>query len=125
MTSIFDRLSASEVKQVKAAGREVKLPEGWSPISEATGADKAYILCKGEVSVRKGGQEVARLGEGELFGEQAIVHRSLRTASIVALTPLELIHYTSEDIEGLVRDVPGFKDALEQAAAERVGGSEG
>ena len=125
MTSIFDRLSASEVKQVKAAGREVKLPEGWSPISESTGADKAYILCKGEVSVRKGGQEIARLGEGELFGEQAIVHHTLRTASIVALTPLELIHYTAEDIEGLVRDVPSFKHALEQAAAERVGDSEG
>ena len=53
------------------------------------------------------------------------MHHTLRTASIVALTPLELIHYTTEDIEGLVRDVPSFKHALEQAAAERVGDSEG
>lgn len=121
MTSIFDSLSADQVEKVKSAGREVKLPEGWSPIGESTGADKAYILCKGEVSVRQHGEEIARLGEGEIFGEQAIVHHTLRTASIVALTPLELIHYTSEEMEGLVRDVPGFREAIEKSAAERVG----
>lgn len=121
MSSIFESLGPTQVKRVTAAGRAVRLPEGWSPIGERTGADKAYILTSGEVSVRKGGQEIARLGEGEIFGEQAIVNRSLRSATIVALTPLELLHYTSEDIEKLLAEVPGFREAIERAAAERVG----
>ena len=73
------------------------------------------------MSVRKGGQEIARLGEGELFGEQAIVNHTLRTASIVALTPLELLHFTSERFERLVADVPGLRDAIDASAAERLG----
>lgn len=121
MSSIFERLSPGQVEKVKAAGRRVTLPEGWSPIGERTAADKAYILLSGEVSVRKGGQEIARLGEGELFGEQAIVNHTLRTASIVALTPLELLHFTSERFERLVADVPGLRDAIDASAAERLG----
>lgn len=121
MSSIFESLTPTQVKRVTAAGRSVRLPEGWSPISERTGADKAYILTSGEVSVRKGGQEIARLGEGEIFGEQAIVNHTLRSATIVALTPLELLHYTSEDIQKLLDEVPGFREAVERAAAERVG----
>lgn len=121
MSSIFEGMAPKQVERVKAAGRAVRLPEGWSPIGEQTSADKAYILTSGEVSVRKGGQEIARLGEGEIFGEQAIVNRTLRTATIVAMTPLELLHFTSEDIEKLLAEVPGFREAIDRAAAERLG----
>lgn len=121
MSSIFDRLSPEQVDRVKAAGRRVTLPEGWSPIGQQTAADKAYILLDGEVSVRKGREEIARLGPGELFGEQAIVNRTLRTASIVALTPLVLLHYTAEDLERLLADVPGLRSAIDDSAAERLG----
>ena len=72
------------------------LPEGWAPISESTGADKAYIILDGTVSVRSHGEEVARLGPGDIVGEAAILNHSLRTATIVALTPLELIHFTKD-----------------------------
>ena len=41
-------------------------------------------------------RRVAQLGPGDIVGEAAIVNHSLRTATIVALTPLELIHFTDE-----------------------------
>ena len=44
---------------------------------------------------------------------------SLRTASIVALTPLELIHFTAEQLERLAEDMPAFHEALEKTAAAR------
>lgn len=120
-TSIFDTLSAAEAAQVKAAGTPVTLPAGWSPIGQQTPADKAYILTSGEVSVRRNGTEIATLGAGQIIGEAAIVNHTLRSASIVALTPLEVIHYTSEKLEQLVAEIPAFAAALASAAAERHG----
>jgi CRP-like cAMP-binding protein len=119
--SIFDGMSPQEVERIKSAGTAVKLPEGWSPIWETTPPDKAYILTKGEVSVRRGGQEIATLGPGQIMGEAAIVNHALRNASIVALTPLELIHFTSEQVRRLIDEVPAFRRALEAAASERLG----
>lgn len=118
---IFDGFTDDEVDKIKNAGTYVTTPEGWSPIWERTPADKAYILLSGQVSVRQGGEEIATIGPGELIGEKAIVNHSLRTASIVALTKLEMLHFTSEAVRRLSDEVPSFKKALEQTAADRMG----
>lgn len=121
MTSFFDSFTPQEVARISARGRHVTLPEGWSPIWERTPADKAYILLQGTVSVRRHGEEIAQLGPGEIMGEQAIVGHKLRNASIVALTPLEVIHFTSETVRELCEEMPSFKAALDEVAKSRLG----
>ena len=121
--SILDALDPADAQRVLAAGRELTLPQGWSPIAESTPADKAYLITEGEVSVRKGGTEIATLGPGTVVGESAIVNRTLRSATIVALTPLKVVHFTSEGIQQLATEVPAFGEALRAAAAERLEGS--
>ena len=121
--SILDALDPGDVRRVLAAGTALTLPQGWSPISEQTPADKAYILEQGEVSVRRRGQEVATLGPGQIIGEAAILNRSLRTASVVAVTPLRVLHLTGEALERLVVEVPAFGEAVRSATAERQGPS--
>ena len=121
--SILDALEPADARRVLAAGRTLTLPQGWSPIAESTPADKAYLITDGEVSVRKGGVEVATLGAGAVVGEAAIVNRTLRSATIVALTPLKVVHFTSETIEELVDQIPAFGAALRAAAAGRLAGS--
>ena len=121
--SFFDAFTPQQVARISAAGTAVKVPQGWSPIWERTPADKAYVLLEGTVSVRVNGEEVAQLGPGEIFGEAAIVNHSLRTASIVALTPLELIHFTDDAVRRLCDDEPGFRDAVRAATDAHLGKS--
>ena len=120
--SIIDALEPADAQRVLAAGRTLSLPQGWSPIAERTPADKAYLITEGEVSVRKGGVEIATLGPGAVVGETAIVNRTLRSASVVAMTPLKVVHFTSDDIERLADEVPAFGAAIRAAAAGRVEG---
>ncbi len=120
--SILDALEPADVQRVLAAGNTLRLPQGWSPIAESTPADKAYLITEGEVSVRKGGVEIATLGPGAVVGETAIVNRTLRSATVVALTPLRVVHFTSERIEQLADEIPAFGAALRAAAAGRAAG---
>ena len=120
--TFFSMFTPEEIALISASGTRVTLPEGWAPISESTGADKAYIILNGKVSVRSHGEEVAQLGPGDIVGEAAIVNHSLRTASIVALTPLELIHFTDDAVRRLCEEVPRFGDTLQTAADARLGG---
>ena len=122
MATFFEHFTPKEVAKISGAGRRVKLPQGWSPIWEDTPADKAYIILDGTVSIRHDGAEIAQLGPGDIVGEAAIVNHSLRTATIVALTPLELIHFTKEQLDRLDVDMPSFHEALERTAAERFPG---
>ncbi|MFT4263749.1 MAG: cyclic nucleotide-binding domain-containing protein [Nocardioides sp.] len=118
--SFFSLFSPQEIAKISAAGTRVSLPEGWSPIWEDTPADKAYIILAGTVSVRRDGEEIVQLGEGDIVGEAAILNRALRNASIVALTPLDLIHLSAEALTRLDVEMPTFHQALEKVAAERV-----
>jgi CRP-like cAMP-binding protein len=117
----LEALSDADLATVVRAGRHVHLPADWSLIWEKTPADKAYLIVEGEVSVRKSGTEVARLGPGDVIGEMAIVNHKLRSASVVSLTPLEVVHFTKESLEQLLRDVPAFGDALRGTTADRLG----
>ena len=119
--AIFDGFTDREVDRIKNTGTFVTLPADWSPIWEKTAADKAYIIVSGEASVRRKGEEIARLGPGDIFGEDAIVNHKLRNASIVTLTKVELIHFTREQVHQLVADVPAFAEALDRTAKERLG----
>ncbi|MFL6061402.1 MAG: cyclic nucleotide-binding domain-containing protein [Marmoricola sp.] len=116
----LEGLSDPELIAVITAGRHLNLPAGWSLISEKTPADKAYLIVDGEVSVRKAGEEIARLGPGDVIGEIAIVEHRLRTASVVSLTPLEVIHFTREALEQLLVDVPAFGEAMRGTTADRL-----
>jgi CRP-like cAMP-binding protein len=117
----LESLDDDDLAAVVKAGRQVHLPADWSLMSESTPADKAYLIVDGEVSVRKHGEEVARLGPGDVIGEIAIVNHKLRTASVVSLTPLEVVHYTREALEQLIQDVPAFGEALRGTSADRLG----
>jgi len=117
----LEKLSNAELQKVINAGRHFNLPADWSLIWEGTAADKAYLIVDGEVSVRKGGEEIARLGPGDVIGEMGIVQQKLRSASVVSMTPLEVIHFTGESLEQLIAEVPAFGEAIRSTTAERRG----
>src|SRR4051812_30632648 len=117
----LEALSDADLEKVVRTGRHVHLPADWSLIWEKTPADKAYLIVDGQVSVRKNGQEVARLGPGDVIGEMAIVNHRLRSASVVSLTPLDGVHFTKESLEQLLDEVPAFGEALRGTSADRLG----
>ncbi len=119
--TIFDQLSDREVDMIKNTGTHVTVPAAWSPIWEKTPADKAYIIVSGEAAVRRKGEEIARLGPGDIVGEGAIVNNSLRNASIVTLGKVEMIHFSAEQVNRLRDEIPAFAEALDRVSRERLG----
>ena len=116
----FRGFSDDEIAMVTDAARYITVPEHWALMVEQTPADKAYLILSGEVSVRRQGEEVARLGAGEVIGEMALVNHKLRSATVVAETPLEVLHFTDEIVSDLVAKIPHFREALLGASEERL-----
>lgn len=115
----LESLTDEELAVVVRAGHHQKLPADWSLMWERTEADKAYLIVDGWVSVRQRGQEIARLGPGDVIGEVGLLEHRLRTATVLTLTEVEVIHFGKEVFEGLLDRVPAFADALRATAASR------
>lgn len=118
--SHFEGLTDAEVQKIVDNATHVTLPADWAVFGENTPADKAYLLLEGEVSVRRNGSEIARLGPGDTLGEVALVKHSLRTATVISTTRLDLLHFTSEAVRKLSEEIPQFRKALEATTEERL-----
>lgn len=75
-------------------------------IEEGTAGAEAYIVARGELEVRRTVSEesdetllLARLGNGALFGEMALLSRAPRAASVVAVRPSIILMARREALE--------------------------
>lgn len=96
--------------------------------------DAIFLLRRGQVrvSVERGGKEVglALLSPPEIFGDWAALRGTARTATVTAVTPVELLRLSRADLLELVERNPPVRAALEEvqlqrfvATAEALGGS--
>jgi CRP-like cAMP-binding protein len=121
----FEGFTDEEIHEVAKTATYLTVPANWALMVEQQPADKAYLILSGEVSVRRHGEEVARLGAGEVIGEMALINHKLRSATVVADTPLEVLHFTAETVEALTSKIPHFRDALIGAVEERIAHDQG
>ena len=86
--------------------------------------DCFYILVKGEVEVlvaRDGQQQsVARLHEGESFGEMALLKHQSRSASVRCITAVELLVLRRCDFQSLVSNLAEFRSSMEHVMEKRL-----
>jgi len=119
--SRFKDFSDADISAIVEAATYHTVPDGWAIIAESTPADKAYLILSGTVSIRRGGEEIAQAGAGDIVGEMALVDHKLRSATVIALTPLEVLNFTSENVEELQAKIPTFRDAITASTEERHG----
>lgn len=87
-------------------------------VKEGKPGDKFYIIARGKVEVSVTGRygqkvRVAVLGDGDYFGEMALIEESLRTATVETLTPCLLLKLEVSEFRSLVDKAPETRKALE------------
>lgn len=117
----FRGLSTAEMNRIASAGTVVTVPARWSMILEGTPPDEAYLILDGQVAVRRHGEEIARLNPGDIVGEISLHEHRLRTATVTAVTPLELLHIARATFATLYDEIPAFRQAVDVTVAERLG----
>lgn len=101
-----------EVQQLAAAGTAVRLPAGWSVIAEGTPGDTCYLLLAGEMTVTVGGNQVATLSQGALFGEVGLLDHRLRGATVTCVSQVRVLSMSYAALEPLLGREPHLADAL-------------
>lgn len=79
-----------------------------------------YIVLKGKVAIRVGGNVVENVGPGGLFGEMALVDRTPRLASAVAESNCKLLAINRNAFLNLVKHSRRFAASLLSAVSARA-----
>src|SRR3954447_27065612 len=98
---LFASLSDEELDQLAGGTGEVSIDDGEELLHAGTPPYQMFAIEKGSVEVRRDGETLATIGEGEVVGERGIVTRGLRNASAVATGPVEAIFLTEDQLRRL------------------------
>jgi CRP-like cAMP-binding protein len=125
---LFSRLSDDELSAIAGHAKVVAYNAGDVLVEEGAQGKTFFSVLHGVVEVTRGdpnvrAKVVARLGPGDCFGETAMLQDGVRTASVRATSPVEVIELPSAAFEQVVATVGGVDFASVLRAAGAIGKS--
>jgi cAMP-dependent protein kinase regulator len=122
---LFEVLSDEErealVKEMELESHD----EGSVIITEGQAGTSMYVIASGEVKVytaAKGGGSLylAKLGDGDFFGEVSVLTGKPRTATITASQRTELLRLDKEKLDNALAKYPGIRKVLDEFYKKRA-----
>ena len=111
----LETLAGLLVRERYAADEEV--------VRQGDPGEKLYVVSRGQVEVVVGAGEGERvvntLGEGDYFGEMALLADAPRAATVRTVVPTDLYSLTRADFGSLLERDPELRKAVEATVAER------
>lgn len=122
---LLSDLSPGTFRAVIATMVAHRLPDGAKVIREGEMGASFFLVAGGQVRVFRNdalGREVelARLHEGAIFGEMAVIHAAPRTASVQVVGEADLLEVGREGLAALAVEMEGVARALDKFTRERM-----
>ena len=102
----FEGFTEDELKQVLAMADNVSAEAGAVLMEQGDVGQEAFVICSGQAGVFVNGHRVAAIGPGSAVGEMALLDRHPRSATVKALTDLELLSFHSDKFQKLLETMP-------------------
>ena len=104
--AFFEGFDAADLDTIRTRADEVTADAGATIMSQGDVGDVAYVIAKGQASVIVGDARVATLGPGSMVGEMALIDRRPRSATVRALTDLELLAFEADAFREMISTMP-------------------
>jgi CRP/FNR family cyclic AMP-dependent transcriptional regulator len=121
--SMFADLDEDQRNCVAGACREMDVAEDTTLTEEGEFGYAMFAVKEGTADVFRSGELIRTLGPGDVFGEIAVFFGGVRTATVVATSPMKLVMLFNSELVRLDREVPAVADKLRVTVAERLGAS--
>ena len=118
---LFSGASDDDLKQVATFAESREVSEGTEVISEGGFSRELMAIEDGTAEVTRGGEHIADLGPGDIFGEQGMLDDNIRSATVTATSPLKLISMGHFEVKRLKKDAPDVYGRIEKLVEERSG----
>ncbi len=106
--SIFQAMSAEEIRSVTALGKVFNVMAGQPVIQTGQQDDEMYIVISGEILERRLDGELPsfRIGPGQVIGEVALLTGTIRSTDFVAASDVQLASLSRQSMARLMKARP-------------------
>jgi CRP-like cAMP-binding protein len=118
---LFAEVPDEDLRKVATFATTEEFTEGETVVKEGGFSNHFYAIQEGTVKVEKGGEPLAELGPGDVFGEQGLLEGQERSASVVATSPLRVIKIEHWELSRMRKAMPQVVEELQRKVSERQG----
>jgi CRP-like cAMP-binding protein len=118
--TLFSDLGRPQLELVIHTFDETSFPAGQRILRQGFTGTGFYVVLEGEVAIRIDGEDRARLGRGDFFGEMSLLLGEPPVADVVAITPLRVLHLGGPELEPFLKQHPAVMYRMLQAVALRL-----
>jgi voltage-gated potassium channel len=118
----FATLDATRIAEIARLLRREVVPAKFAVVRRGEPADAMFFIMAGEVEVDVEAHPI-RLGPGQYFGEIALLHDTVRTATVTAISECEMLSLGVADFRQLLESNPSLRAAISRVAEQRLHGS--
>ena len=119
---ILTPLPEDALEAIAAMARVHTFGKGETIIRQNAAGSSMFVVHEGTVSVLVDEKEIARLGEGDFFGEMALLTGENRAADVVAVSDVTAVEITKDAMQPVLIDHPELAAAISAKVTERRGG---
>ena len=115
--SVFENVQVATLKQVATVMRTEFVKQGSRIITQGEAGDKFYFLREGRVKITKieDPNFSVFLGEGDFFGETALIENKPRNANVDAIEDCVLFTLNKEEFVRAIQNQPTLDEAIRKA----------
>ncbi|HSW28754.1 MAG TPA: GGDEF domain-containing protein [Longimicrobiales bacterium] len=121
---LLQDLGRAEIEKLASRTRREHFRSGADIVQIGAPGRSLYLVMDGLVQViypsSAADFELARLGAGDFFGEMALLNDKPRSATVRALTPVDLVALDKEEFRRVVSETPGLALQLLAALSMRI-----
>lgn len=109
-------VSRAVIEQLASASQPCALPPGVDVVVEGAPAHAFYALVDGSAIVHRNGQEIARLGPGDCFGERGLLDRAPRNATVTTAVDSTVLRIEGDVLLEALQAAPTLLSAVDVAS---------
>jgi len=119
---LFETASPATIEALAAVSVREQVPAGTVVVREGDEPDDLFVIESGaaEVTTFEAAGPIARLEEGDYFGEIGLLERRPRTASVTAVTDVVLYRIAGEEFLRIANEGPRISTTLLAVVSNRL-----
>lgn len=119
--ALLRHMSAEAIEQLLPVVRTRQVGAGEVLFKAGDPGDALFIVAKGQIEIKgESGSFIAKLGEGDVFGEMALLSSGARTGTAVAASDVDLLEIGREDFDRMLATDPQLARTVQRLSHDRA-----
>ena len=118
--ALFSDLGRPQLEAVAHTMSEESFPTGQRILCQGFSGAGFYVILDGEVVVRVDGEDVARLGKGDFFGEISLLLGDAPIADVVTVSTVQALQLAGPEMREFLLAYPQVMYRMLQSVSRRL-----